>query len=155
MTVLTMLLLKKNSKVSVLDLFVRDVPKVYTSSKFNYMPLVASLSTQNYTMLPDCLNFSSADYALETKFEKLTQKQFTKRFPIGMLTGAMMQAGQLAVDSLVFDCRNPEEPYAIFFENKYSHASTEDPSVSPLDLCQKYRLFQKIIVPKLISMLFT
>ena len=154
MTVLTTLLLKENSKVSVFDLFVRDVPKVYTSSKFNYMPLVTSISNKNYTTLPDCLNFSSTDYTLDTEFGRITPEQFTERFPIGMLTGAMMQAGQLAVDSMIFDCRNPEETYAIFFKSKYSRASTADASVSPLDLLDEYRLFQENIVPKLIGMLF-
>ena len=154
MTILTMLLTKRDQRVSVLDLFVRDSGLVYTSGKFNYLPLVSGFSGIDDTAQLSGLNFSTTDYTISTRFESITREQFKERFPTGMLTGAMMQAGQLAVDSMIFDCRNPEEPYAIFFKNKYSHASTTDASVSPLDLLDEYRLFQENIVPKLIGMLF-
>ena len=153
MTMLTILLTSHNQRISVLDLFVRDKTNVYTSDKFNYMPVVSALSSKGYSDLPFELNFSTTDYTIGKKFENITQEEFDEQFPTGKVTGALMQAGQAAVDSIIFGCQNSEEPYAIFFENKFSHASTKDPSIKSFELQGKYSHFQERIVPKLIGML--
>ena len=151
MTLLTMLLIKHDEEFSVFDLFVRDLPFVYTSNDFNFDTVVASLSAKDFVGHPWRLNFSECAPILDMKFEDLTTEEFYDRFPARMVTGALMQAGQIAVDSIIYDSRNIDKPYAIFFENKFSLASTEAPYLMAAEMKDKYNHFSKTIAPKLIG----
>ena len=151
MTLLTMLLIKHDEEFSVLDLFVRDNALVYTSNDFNFDTVVASLSAKDFIGHPWRLNFSECAPILDMKFEDLTTEEFSDRFPTRTVTGAFMQAGQIAVDSIIYDSRNIDKPYAIFFENKFSLASTEAPYLMAAEMKDKYNHFSKTIAPKLIG----
>ena len=154
MTMLTMLLIDYNMSVSVLDLFVRDSTNVYTSDKFNYAPLVKSISGLDFKSIPGDFNFTTMIPMLEMPFEKMSPEQFAEQFPLGMVTGALTQTGQIAVDSIIYDCRNPAEPYAIFFENKYSSLSSVDHFISPSVMKSKYHNFEVLFKSHLTRMLF-